>query len=200
MVRAVCRQILHDPNDVNDAFQATFLVLVQRAGAIRVEKSLAPWLHGVACKVAARLRTNLLRRRSREGAGDGNHVISPHDSEGAERSEVLPLLQEELSRLPEKYRVPVVLCHLEGKSHEEAARELSWPVGTLSGRLSRARDMLRSRLNRRGVTSAAGIIPLLDGQPLRLPAGLLETTTHALSPVAEARTPSRKPSPRSQKE
>jgi RNA polymerase sigma factor (sigma-70 family) len=149
MVMGVCRQILRRPYDADDAFQATFLVLVRKARSIRVGDSLAPWLYGVAYRTAHRARTIASRYRPAD-VEPTEEPMGP-SSDDAYDFDLRPLLHEELSRLPGKYRDPIVLCHLEGKSHEEAARLLQWPVGTLSGRLSRGRQILKSRLERRGV-------------------------------------------------
>jgi RNA polymerase sigma factor (sigma-70 family) len=161
MVMGVCRQVLRHPHDAEDAFQATFLVLVVKARSIRVTESLAAWLHSVAYRTAQRARTT--SSRYRQGDREEMEVVetAPQDPD---HGDILRLLQEELGRLPNKYRVPIVLCHLEGKTHEEAARLLDWPVGTVSGRLSRGRELLKARLERRGfaVTSAVILIPWLE--------------------------------------
>jgi RNA polymerase sigma factor (sigma-70 family) len=153
MVLGVCRRALADPGDIEDAFQATFLVLVRRAGSVQVGDSLGRWLYGVARRVAgkARARSERLRSRSAPHAGE---LAAPDADE--DRTQVLVALDEEVSRLPEKYRIPVILCHLEGLTHAEAAARLRWPVGTVSGRLSRARGLLKDRLVRRGMTPTAG--------------------------------------------
>jgi RNA polymerase sigma factor (sigma-70 family) len=124
MVMGVCRQILRHPHDADDAFQATFLVLVRKADSIRVAESLAPWLYAVAYRTARRARAVASRYRS-------TPVESLEDPMGHAASDschfdLRPLLHEELNRLPGKYRQPIVLCHLEGKTHEEAARLLHW--------------------------------------------------------------------------
>ena len=149
MVLAVCRQLLRHRHDADDAFQATFLVLVRKARSIRVDESLAPWLCSVAYRTARRAREIAARYRPmdavriEEPAGP-----SPDDTY---HFDLRPLLHEELNRLPDKFRDVIVLCHLEGKSHEEAAQLLRWPIGTVSSRLSRGRRLLRSRLERRGL-------------------------------------------------
>jgi RNA polymerase sigma factor (sigma-70 family) len=148
MVLGVCRRLLNDPRDVEDAFQATFLVLVRKAGSLRDPGRLSPWLYGVAFRVASRARQNTKSRASREGNGpDVDRADSPPDPALRELSSVL---DEELNRLPEKFRRPIIFVHLEGLSHEQAAAQLGWPVGTVRSRLSRGRDRLRSRLVRRG--------------------------------------------------
>lgn len=155
MVLGVCRQILRQTHDVDDAFQATFLVLVRKARTIRVRDSLGPWLYGVAHRTALRARATAARylpanSEQIEAAGE---IV-----DDAYKIDLRPMLIEELSSLPGKYRDPIVLCHLEGKTHEEAARLLRWPVGTLSGRLSRGRRLLKSRLERRGLTVASAVL------------------------------------------
>jgi RNA polymerase sigma factor (sigma-70 family) len=148
MVMAVCRGVLGRSHDVEDAFQATFLALVQHAGTIRSGESLGPWLHRVALRVARRARATAARRRTREIRRARPETEPPHDlSDAATR----PVLDEELRRLPDRYRLPLILCYLEGKTNEQAAAELDWPVGTVKGRLWRARNELRDRLSRRGL-------------------------------------------------
>ena len=122
MVMAVCRQIVRHPHDADDAFQATFLVLVRKARSIRVGASLAPWLYGVAYRTASRVRAAASRYRS--AAALKLEEPMEFSSDHACEFDLLPVLHEELNRLPGKYREPIVLCHLEGKSHEEAARLL----------------------------------------------------------------------------
>jgi RNA polymerase sigma factor (sigma-70 family) len=170
MVFGVCRRLLWDAQDAEDAFQATFLVLARKAGVIEATGSVAPWLHSVACRVALKARTETLRRRQyvREVAEmpdvpEGEPALSE-----PLRRELQGVLDEELQRLPAKYRAPLVLCYLEGKSNVEAARELGWTKGTVSGRLARARDLLRGRLRRRGFALGAAALPaLLDPGRLR---------------------------------
>ncbi len=163
MVLGVCRRFLRDPNDIDDAFQATFLVLVRKAASLNRKELLGNWLFGVAHRVALRSRASSWRKKAATSleidlaglAGDGRTDPRSSALESASKAEEAPLIQEEVFRLPVKYRMPVVLCYLEGRSHEQAASELGWPVGTVKGRLSRARDLLRSRLSRRGVTVSA---------------------------------------------
>jgi RNA polymerase sigma factor (sigma-70 family) len=157
MVLGVCRRALHDQGEVEDAFQATFLVLVRRAGSVRAGDSLGRWLYGVACRVAAKARARSLRLRSRAARLRVDPAAQDNDC-AAERVGLLAALDEEVSRLPEKYRAPIVLCHLEGLTHAQAAARLRWPVGTVSGRLSRARGLLKDRLVGRGLGPTAGIL------------------------------------------
>ncbi len=183
MVLGVCRRLLDDANDVDDAFQATFLVLVRRAGSIRDGDRLGNWLYGVAHKVASRIRTDAARRRERERKGAAMSVFS---TDGTTHDDLGPALHEELNRLPEKYRAPVVLCDLEGCTHDEAARRLRWPVGSVKGRLSRARNLLRERLSRRGITLSTGAITatLARDASASVPPVLLESTLQAAMQVA----------------
>jgi RNA polymerase sigma factor (sigma-70 family) len=162
MVQAVCRQVLDDPNDIHDAWQAVFLVLARRADAIRKRESLGSWLHGVAVRVAARARVSAIRRHLRERrtteAAQAQAIRAPGnpvESSSLERQERDGVVHHEISRLPHKYRAPIVLCYMEGLTHDEAAASLSWPVGTVRSRLSRGRDTLRHRLSRRGVAGPA---------------------------------------------
>ena len=154
MVARVCRQTLRDPHDVEDAFQATFLVLVRRADAIGERDRLGPWLYGVAHRVARKARAVAARRRGREGERAGTDPPARLDPAARVGVDLAPVLHEEVNRLPAKYRDPVILCHLQGLTHAEAARELAWPVGTVSVRLARARKILADRLTRRGITTA----------------------------------------------
>jgi RNA polymerase sigma factor (sigma-70 family) len=180
MVLGVCRRILVDPHDVDDAFQATFLVLVRKAGSIRVEGSVGRWLFGVATRVAERARSDARRRLSRERSGLGRRAMPVAESPltTAHRSDLRSILAEELGKLPARLQVPVILCDLEGSSHEEAARRLDWPVGTVKSRLARARARLRQRLARRGLDSS-DLSLALPMAPTALPRGLVETTTRA---------------------
>ncbi len=153
MVLRVCRGVLRDEHEAHDAFQATFLVLLRRAGSLWVRGSLGPWLYRVGYRVAVRAkvasdRREEAERRAAEMAGD-----RASDGQG---DDLGPILYEEIDRLPGRYRVPVILCDLEGRTYEEAARHQGCPVGTLKSRLARGRDRLRSKLIRRGLAPAIG--------------------------------------------
>ena len=174
MVLGVCRRALADPNDAEDAFQATFLVLVRKARSVRVDDSLGRWLYGVSRKVASRARDQASRRRTTSLA-EAAEVASPRvDPEVRDLAEVL---DDELSRLPEPYRSAVTLCDLAGLTLEEAARDLRCPVGTIKSRLSRGRERLRTRLIRRGVAPAA----LLIARSSNASAAMVEATVRAAS-------------------
>lgn len=174
MVLGVCRQLVANPADADDAFQATFLVLVRRAASIRQPQLLGNWLYGVAHRVAARARVQAVRRQARAMA-EVEMIAADPSREGSEWNAVL---HEELNRLPEKYRAPMVLCYLQGKTNQEAAQLLAWPVGTVKGRLTRARELLRKRLTRRGVALSATL----------LAAALRPETLSAAVPVALAQS------------
>jgi RNA polymerase sigma factor (sigma-70 family) len=184
MVQGVCRRVLRDPRDVEDAFQATFLVLAQKASAIRNPELLGNWLYGVAHRVATRARTTMLRRRAEDLAAVPEPVAPEDDPDLFELSAVL---DQELRRLPEKYRAPIVLCHLEGQTHEEAAARLRWPVGTVRGRLARGRALLRGRLTRRGVTPTSAALVALLARDVRaaLPETLVGSTVRAAITISQ---------------
>jgi RNA polymerase sigma factor (sigma-70 family) len=180
LVLGVCRRILGESPDTEDAFQATFLVLARQASAIRKRTSLACWLHGVAARIAHRARTQAAHRQFHERQVPV--MVGTDSLASAEWRDLRPILDEELARLPESYRVPLVLCYLEGQTLGEAARVLGWPEGSVSGRLARARELLRSRLIRRGITlSATGLVAALTEQvaPAAVPAVLTNRTCTA---------------------
>jgi RNA polymerase sigma factor (sigma-70 family) len=154
MVWSVCCRALGDSDIAEDAFQATFLVFVCKAGSIARPELLANYLYGIACRTVAGAKSRRARLRAREVQQSVDVAVEGHVE--ADWRELRPLLDEELERLPEKYRAPLVLCYLEGKTYGEAARLLGWPEGTVSGRLARARELLRHRLVRRGLVLSAG--------------------------------------------
>jgi RNA polymerase sigma factor (sigma-70 family) len=153
-VLATCRQVLVEAHDAEDALQATFLVLARKGASITDRTALAAWLREVAHRTAVRSRARASRRQAieREAAARGLALDEPDDQDRLlSLNELRPVLQAEVVRLPDKYRIPVVLSYLEGRTNQEVAEFLNWPVGTVKGRLSRARQLLRSRLTRRGV-------------------------------------------------
>jgi RNA polymerase sigma factor (sigma-70 family) len=166
MVLGVCRGALRDAHEVEDAFQATFLVFVGKAGSLRRPELLGNWLYGVAQRVAAKARVGAARRRIREGPLVD--APAPESDVSPEKLELRRELNEAIGRLPDKYKAPVVLCYLEGKTYTEAARVLGWAEGTVSGRLSRARDMLRRRLERTAAPHSLGLLVPLSSEPLRI--------------------------------
>ncbi len=158
MVWAVCRGLIVDRSLAEDAFQATFLALIQRRDSIRLRGSLAPWLFSVARRVARRslARSNRLKSLTQEKNAE---PVAPHNpAESAERSEIRGSVLDEIGKLPDRYRLPILLCYFEGYSSDQAADELGWPVGTVRGRLSRARRLLGDRLERRGLSLSVGAV------------------------------------------
>ena len=159
MVVGVCRSVLKDEADIDDAFQATFLVLVKKAGSLRDADQLSPWLHGVARRVALEARTAASKRRGRESQAVFVEPAAPDSSLGnAEHRELRSLIHTELDRLSPPERSAILLCDLQGLSHQEAADQLGWPLGTVKARVARGRDRLRGRLIRRGVTLSSGLL------------------------------------------
>ena len=180
MVMRVCLAVLKDEHDAEDAFQATFLVLVRQTRSIRRRDSLASWLHGVALRVAAsiRRRAEASRRREREGL-----VMAARPGRDGHDPDLGPVLHEEVGRL----REPVVLCYFEGLTHDAAAERLGLPVGTVRSRLAAARDRLRVRLTRRGLaTSAAPVDATLV--PAAVPAALVDATVRLATGKAASAT------------
>ena len=185
MVLGVCRRLLGEYHGAEDAFQATFLVLSHKAAAIHKSGSLAAWLHGVARRIARKARGSALRRQEQERRSAVEARAEPVDE--ATWDELRLVLDDELSQLPEKYRVPVVLCYLQGKTNEQAARELGCPKSSLSWRLGRARELLRERLVRRGITLSAGTLAAVLWEQTAtagLPARLVISTARAATKFA----------------
>jgi RNA polymerase sigma factor (sigma-70 family) len=179
MVLSVCREVLRNAHDAQDAFQATFLVLARKAGSVRNADSLASWLHGVALRVAMQAKKEAARRRVYERRSAELKAAELERQGGS--PECWPELHEEIARLPERYREPVVLHYLEGLTTEEAASRIGCPHGTILSRLSRARERLRGRLERRGLTTSTALLTtgLTPRATAALPARLLETTVQA---------------------
>jgi RNA polymerase sigma factor (sigma-70 family) len=175
LVWGLCRRLLRHAEDAEDAFQAAFLVLAQKAGSIRRQTSVASWLYGVAYRLALKARERAGRRllREREAAGARRPEAADDDD-----ADLRAALDEELCRLPDKFRAPLVLCYYEGKTNEQAAQALGWPPGSISKRLARARELLRQRLTRRGVTAPAALAgaALTSGAAEAVPVALLRRT------------------------
>jgi RNA polymerase sigma factor (sigma-70 family) len=185
-VLGVCRRVLRHEQDAEDAFQATFLVLARKAASVGRREAIGPWLYRVAYRVALRAKARADRRPVRQAR--------PEDVPAVERTpdliwaDLRPVLDEEVSRLPGKYRAAFVLCYLDGKTNEEAARELGCPTGTVLSRLAWARERLRGRLARRGLAPCAGLAAAaLTGQAsAAVPAALARSTLKAALPGAGA--------------
>jgi RNA polymerase sigma factor (sigma-70 family) len=177
LVWAICRTNLNGA-DADDAFQATFLVLARKAKSIRRPSSLACWLSGVARKTVHAMRVRRDRRREVTLAAD----LPERSANPSESGDTREILAEELARLPEKFRLPILLCYYQGLTNEEAARRLNWPHGTVCGRLARARELLRQRLSRRGITLSIGALSAAQiGQPAELIAATLRICSTASS-------------------
>ncbi len=180
MVLAVCRRVLRHEQDAEDAFQATFLVLARKAASVRPRDMVGPWLHGVAHRTALSARTMSAKRRVKERRA--RELPRPNTPAEEPSEELLAQLDAALARLPDRYRVPVLLCELQGRSRKEVARTLGLPEGTLSWRLAHAKKLLARRLSRYGaVLTTAGLASAL-GPPTasaKVPATLLNTTVRA---------------------
>jgi RNA polymerase sigma factor (sigma-70 family) len=180
MVLGVCRRLLPNLHDAEDAFQATFLVLVRKATTITPRDAVGSWLNGVAYRAAQKVRVAAARTRSKEV--QVAQVPEPTSVAEGIWHDVLPLLDHELALLPEKYRLPIVLCDLEGKTRKEAARQLGWPEGTVAGRLASARTMLAKRLARHGLPLSAGVLAAVlseSGTQAAVPLTLVIATVRA---------------------
>jgi RNA polymerase sigma factor (sigma-70 family) len=179
MVLGVCQRVLDHEQDAEDVFQATFLVLARQARSIRKHGSLGSWLYGVAYRLSLKLRASAARRRARERqVGEMRTIQTSADSTW---SDLRPIFDEELHRLPEKYRVPLVLCYLEGKTNVEAGRMLGWPAGSMSKRLARGRELLRTRLENRGVALSTTVLAsvLVENARAVVPASLCHSSLKA---------------------
>ena len=201
MVQRICRRILRNEQDVEDVFQATFLILAKKAAGISWQDSVSQWLGAVARRLAMNARSISARQRRRvttitaltggPANGDGHFPEKYHPTADAsievERRDLRGILDDELRQLPEKYRAPVVLCYLEGRTHEEAARQLGWPAGSMSRRLDRARSLLRRRLAHRGLAIAA--IGLVSAAFLAVSIGRVPDYTQRAAVVQAAMSP-----------
>jgi RNA polymerase sigma factor (sigma-70 family) len=189
MVLAVCRRILRNGPDVEDAFQATFLVLTRKAASLRGRDAVGSWLYGVAYRLALRARTDAARRRAQESRALQRPAADPWTDLTVREAQTI--LDAELARLPDKYRAPLVLCCLEGRTRDEAAQQLAWPASTLKSRLEEARAVLRRRLARRGLTLPAALLGtlLVEGTvQAAVPAGLRAATVQGATACAAGET------------
>ncbi len=187
-VWSVCRRLLSQ-QDAEDAFQATFLVLVRKAASIVQRERVANWLYGVAHQTALQARRNATRRRAREK--QVTEMPEPAVVEQDRWDDLRPLLDQELSRLPDKYREAIVLCDLGGKSRKEAAQQLSLPEGTIGSRLARARRMLAKRLARHGLAWSGGALAMVltaKAASAGVPCSVVSLTIKAASLVAAGET------------
>ena len=185
MVWGVCRRLLRCHHDAEDAFQATFLVLVRKATTIQPMEMVGNWLYGVAHQTAVKARAISAKRSAREK--QMAEMLEPEMAQQDLWRDLKPLLDQELALLPEKYRVLIVLCDLEGKTRKEVARQLGCPEGTTASRLARARAMLARRLTRRGVTVSGGLLGIvLPAQAVgaSAPATVVSSTIQAATLLA----------------
>ena len=194
MVLNVCRQVLRDPDDVEDAFQGTFLALACKANSLWIGESLGPWLYRVASRVAARARADRRRRGDREKCGgpSPDFLSEPDCRDSPDGDDIPRIVHEELGRLPERLRAPVVLCHLEGMTHEQAAGQLGCPIGTIRSRLARARALLHRRFARRGIVTSAGAFGTIlatDASASAVPQHLLSSLSRIASRLAAGTVP-----------
>ena len=185
LVLTVCRRVLPNAQDVQDAFQATFLVLVRKASSIAKKESVASWLHGVAYRTALRAKIHMARQHALDS--QVQRTPAPDCMQEVIMQDLRVMLDEEVQRLPERYRLPFILCYMEGKTNEEAAVILGCPKGTILSRLSRAREKLRRRLTRRGLGLSAGLIATMLSQSAvsaTVPPALADSTVKAALAVA----------------
>jgi RNA polymerase sigma factor (sigma-70 family) len=185
MVLSLCQRVLRDSHDAEDAFQATFLVFARKAGSIGKRDAVASWLYKVAYRIALRLRARTVKQHEREEPADDLPDRSNCEEEVVWR-DLRPVLDQEIDRLPAKYRTPFVLCYLQGYTNEEAAEQLHCPKGTILSRLARGRERLRSRLTGRGLALSAGLFTgaFLQNASAAVPAALVDSTVKAAIPFA----------------
>src|SRR5438034_4144474 len=182
MVLGVCRRLLHNPHDAEDAFQVTFLVLVRKASALQSPSTIGNWLYGVAYRTALEVRKASAKRRAKEAmAPPRTEMHQDH------RADLQLMLDQELKRLPDKHREVVVLCDLEGKTRKEAALDLGCAEGTVASRLARARTVLAKRLARHGLSLSAGAMAILFSENAAsaiVPASVISSTIKAAGAYA----------------
>jgi RNA polymerase sigma factor (sigma-70 family) len=185
MIFGVCRRVVGNHHDAEDAFQATFLVLALKASTVRPSERVANWLHGVALRTAMKVKATTTKRRRREK--QVTEMPEPEAVQQEQWRDLQPLLDQELNGLPENYRLPILLCDLEGKTIKEAAQQLGWPQGTLASRLARGRKLLAKRLANRGVAQSAGSLAVIVSQNVAsagVPTSLMSSTVKAATMIA----------------
>jgi RNA polymerase sigma factor (sigma-70 family) len=183
MVMGVCQRVVHDRHDAEDAFQATFLVLVRKAGSVARRELLANWLYGVAYRTALKARTASARRKAKEA--EASLMARPEPADESTWRELQPHLDQALTALPDRYRQPIVLCMLEGKTKKEAALLLGCPEGTVSGRLARAKELLAKRLARYAIGATSASIAAVLAQA-EVSASVTPTLTNSTMQAATA--------------
>jgi RNA polymerase sigma factor (sigma-70 family) len=184
MVLGVCRRVLHNEHDAEDAFQATFLVLLRKARALRSPEAVGNWLYGVAHRTALHARDAAARRRRKEA-----ELLPRAETPDDGRAELLAALDQELARLPDKHRAVLLHCDLEGKTRKEAARELGWPEGTVASRLARARRLLAKRLAGHGLVGGGPAALFAHHAPAPLPTAVAARTIKAAGRLAAGEAP-----------
>jgi RNA polymerase sigma factor (sigma-70 family) len=188
MVFGVCRRVAGNHHDAEDAFQVTFLVLARKASSVRPRERVASWLHGVALRTAMKAKTMTAKRRGREQ--QVREMPEPEAAQQGPWRDLQPLLDQELNRLPEYYRLPILLCDLQGMTIKDAAQQLGWPQGSLAGRLARGRKLLAKRLASRGVVLSAGSLAAVvsqNGASAGVPISLSCSTVKAAALIAAGR-------------
>jgi RNA polymerase sigma factor (sigma-70 family) len=189
MVFGVCRRVVRNPHDAEDAFQATFLILARKASSVKQRERVANWLHGVALRTAMKAKTMIAKRRGREK--QVTVMPEPEAAPQGQWPDLQPLLDQELNGLPENYRLPILLCALQGKTIKEAAQQLGWLRGTRAGRLARGRQLLAKRLANRGVVVSAGSLAVVVSQNVAsagVPTLLMSSTVEAATMIAAGQT------------
>jgi RNA polymerase sigma factor (sigma-70 family) len=185
MVFGLCRRVVRNHHDAEDAFQATFLVLARKASSVKPRERVASWLHGVALRTALKAKAMTAKRQGREK--QVTQMPEPELSRKDSWRDLQPLIDQELNGLPENYRLPILLCDLEGKTIKEATQQLGWPQGTLAGRLARGRKLLAKRLANRGVVLSVGSLAAVlaqNGASAGVPTSLVSSTVKAAALIA----------------
>ncbi|MFT3882622.1 MAG: sigma-70 family RNA polymerase sigma factor [Gemmatales bacterium] len=187
MVWGVCSRMVQQQQDAEDAFQATFMTLLQKAGTIKPRGMVGNWLHGVAIRAAQKVKSDRYRRLDKEKRAA--EIMSEEINTASPDKELKQLLDQELQRLPDKYRAPIILCDLEGKTRGQVAQELGWPEGSVAGRLARARQLLARRLARSCIPAVqAGLVCIEAARGSVVPIQLLAGTRQLASAFLAGQT------------